>query len=440
MKRQNRKKRRNRKYKPGGNIKAKPIYDPFPKAGLVKQYEPYIRKVVGEFAKHYRRVSHQDFLFRAVELAHAAEKTFKPELGFDFSTYLGGFARNGRLKELHRLHDSLEKEDGVEIYRTEEDVAHEKAEEDGEPTDPVNFAGGGNGVRLLFDLQWWEALLSDIACHFEGAIGPMFQKTTIHGVDEGTREPISPAATPGKDGRRHQPKWPAPTPKAFDKVKDKFNQVVPLVWPTAKRVHRLKLGLQLGQSDNARAAHGRISRDLPHVVKQHPPSSSLIGWIKAVIDHLVRRQREADDEAQKRLAGDHSPTFLEAARNWIDVKFYKGRRSPRFLPKFMPMARLDDAYSHHDDDGEWKRSLHDTIAAGRDAMELEQQKQAALEEAAAIRPKLKNRSDIDMLDSLVARLRGDAEGGLSEIAKEIGITKGAASKVVVRLKKAVGRK
>jgi DNA-binding MarR family transcriptional regulator len=73
-------------------------------------------------------------------------------------------------------------------------------------------------------------------------------------------------------------------------------------------------------------------------------------------------------------------------------------------------------------------------------MELEQQKQAALEEAAAIRPKLKNRSDIDMLDSLVARLRGDAEGGLSEIAKEIGITKGAASKVVVRLKKAVGRK
>ena len=200
MKRQNRKKRRNRRHRPlEGNIKAKPIYDPFPKDGLVKQYEPYIRKVVGEFAKHYPRVSHQDFLFRAVELAHAAEKTFKPELGFDFSTYLGGFARDGRLKELHRLHDKLEKDDGVEIYRTEEDIAHEKVEEDGEPTDPVNFAGGGNGVRLLFDLQWWEALLSDIACHFEGAIGPMFQKTNIHGVDEGTREPVSPAASPGKD-------------------------------------------------------------------------------------------------------------------------------------------------------------------------------------------------------------------------------------------------
>jgi hypothetical protein len=405
---------------------------------LVKQYEPYIRKVVGEFAKHYRRVSHQDFLFRAVELAHAAEKTFKPELGFDFSTYLGGFARDGRLKELHRLHDKLEKEDGVEIYRTEEDIAHEKAEEDGEPTDPVNFAGGGNGVRLLFDLQWWEALLSDIACHFEGAIGPMFQKASAHPVDEGVQEPSTSVTPQKKEGRRLQPKWPAPTRKAFDKVKDKFNQVVPLVWPTAKRVHRLKLGLQLGQGDNARAAHERISADLPQVVKQQPPTSTLIGWIKAAIDHLVRRQREADDEAQKRLVGDHSPTFFEAARNWIDVKFYKGRKPPRFLPQYMPMARLDDAYSN--DDGEGKRSYHDTIAAERAAKGLDEEMKEVLGMAAAIRPRLTNKNDIAMLDALEARLRGDAEGGLSVVAKEIGITKGAASKVVTRLKKAINQK
>jgi hypothetical protein len=49
-----------------------------------------------------------------------------------------------------------------------------------------------------------------------------------------------------------------------------------------------------------------------------------------------------------------------------------------------------------------------------------------------------NKSDIAMLDSLMARLRGDAEGGLTAIAKEIGITKGAASKVAQRLKKRVG--
>jgi len=237
-----------------GNIKDDPAYDPFPKTGLVKQFEPYIRKVVGEFAKAYPRVRHQDFLFRAVELALAAEKTFRPELG-SFATYLGDFSHDGRLKELHRLHDKLEKEDGIEIYRTAEDLAHEKAEEEGEPTDPVNFAGGGNGVRLLFDLQWWEALLSDIVRHIDP--GPMFRKT-----------------------------------------------VAPLEWPTTKLRHRLKLGLQLHQTDDAPAVHERISRDLPHVVRQQPRNQTLMGWIRAVIDHLIRRQREATNEAEKRLTGD----------------------------------------------------------------------------------------------------------------------------------------
>ena len=46
-------KRRNRR---PGNIKNNPLYDPFPKAGLVKQYEPYIRKVVGQFAKAIRDI------------------------------------------------------------------------------------------------------------------------------------------------------------------------------------------------------------------------------------------------------------------------------------------------------------------------------------------------------------------------------------------------
>jgi hypothetical protein len=46
-----------KKYKPfEGNIKAEAAYDPFPKTGLVKQFGPYIRKVVGEFANAYPRV------------------------------------------------------------------------------------------------------------------------------------------------------------------------------------------------------------------------------------------------------------------------------------------------------------------------------------------------------------------------------------------------
>ena len=280
------------------NVKDDPAYDPFPKTGLVKQFEPYIRGVVDDFGKHYPDIRRQDFLFRAVELAIVAERTFKPERGFSFATYLGGLKSRGRLKELHRLHDQQEAADSVSIYRTEEDLAHEKAEEEGEPTDPINFAGGGNGVRLLFDLQWWEARLSDL--------------------------------------------------------------IRAVAWPTTEKRHRLKLGTQLRKSDNAIEAHKRISADLPHVIRQQPPTPELMGWIRALVDHLIRRQREADAEAEKRRVGDHSPTFLEAIRNAVDVKFYKGRKPPRFLPKWMPMARLDDMWSHNQEEGD---SLHDTVAS-----------------------------------------------------------------------------
>jgi hypothetical protein len=350
--------------------------------------------------------------YSAIELAHAAEKTFKPELGFSFATCLGGFARDGRLKELHRLRDQQEKAEGVEIYRTKQDLAHEEAQEAGEPTAPVNFAGGGNGARLLFDLQWWEALLSDIVGHVAPGPAYRFQRWL-----SGT--PIRPAEGP---------------------IVPRTNgtQLIEGHIPTAKLVHRLKLGTQLGEGVDALGAQARISESLPQVLKQQPPGQTLIGWLMAVVDHLVRRQREADSESEKRRAGDHSPTFLEALRNAIDVKFYKGRKPPRYLPQYRPMARLDDAYSHQDE--AWKTNLHDTIEGEKAAKSFEEEMREALAQAAIIRPKLTNKSDIAMLDSLVARLRGDATGGLTAIAKDIGITKGAASKVAGRLRKAVGRK
>jgi hypothetical protein len=385
-----------------GNIKATPLFDPFPTSGLVKQFEPFIKKWVARFLKQYPRLDRQDVMFRAVELAHAAELTFKPELGFSFATHVGY-----RLRELHRLHKQLEAAEGVEIYRTKEDLAHEEAEEAGEPTAPVNFAGGGNGPRLTFDLQWWEALLSDVVRHITS--GPAYRlQRWLSG------SPIRPAEGPI-------------VPRANG------TQLIEGHIPTAKRVHRVKLGTQLGDGVDAIGAQARISESLPQVLKQQPPSPTLIGWIKAVIDHHVRRQRETDSEAEKRLAGDHSPTFLDALRNAVDVRFYKGRRSPRFLAKYMPMARLDDAYSHQDGDSDWKTSLHDTIAGERAAKSYEQECREALKKAAAIRPTLTNKNDVAMLDALVARLNGNAVGGLTAIAKDIGITKGAASKVARRL-------
>jgi hypothetical protein len=56
-----------RKLKRGrGNIKPELAYDPFPKAGLVKQYEPFIRKHVGEFCRRYPGLLRDDVLSEAI--------------------------------------------------------------------------------------------------------------------------------------------------------------------------------------------------------------------------------------------------------------------------------------------------------------------------------------------------------------------------------------
>jgi len=90
--------RRNRKSKGPGNVAAAAAYDPFPKSGLVKQYEPFIRKHVREFCAGYPGLQYETALCWAVERAIAAEKKFKPTLGNDFSTFLRPY-----LKRLHRL-------------------------------------------------------------------------------------------------------------------------------------------------------------------------------------------------------------------------------------------------------------------------------------------------------------------------------------------------
>lgn len=45
------KKWRRGKKRQRGNIKGDPAYDPFPKTGLVKDFEPYIRIVAVEFCQ-----------------------------------------------------------------------------------------------------------------------------------------------------------------------------------------------------------------------------------------------------------------------------------------------------------------------------------------------------------------------------------------------------
>ena len=63
-----------------GNIQNEPEYDPFPPTGLVREYEPFIRKRVTTFYRAYPAVSRREALAEAVKIAVEVEAKFKPEL------------------------------------------------------------------------------------------------------------------------------------------------------------------------------------------------------------------------------------------------------------------------------------------------------------------------------------------------------------------------
>lgn len=143
-----------KKHKLGaGNIKDEPAYDPFPKDGLVKKFEPFIRKKAGEWHKKYRWLRYDEILFELVQIALRAGPKFKPELGYQFSTFLEPyFQRIHRYAErelrLQRLNVSIL--DGGFQEAQEDEEAKEAKTPDGV------FYAGPNGPRFTLDFQWME--------------------------------------------------------------------------------------------------------------------------------------------------------------------------------------------------------------------------------------------------------------------------------------------
>jgi hypothetical protein len=70
-----------------GNIKDDPAYDPFPKSGPIKDYDPLIRDKVAKFCKLYPHARRGDVL-NAVLLAQKALDRFDPAQGNKFGTLL----------------------------------------------------------------------------------------------------------------------------------------------------------------------------------------------------------------------------------------------------------------------------------------------------------------------------------------------------------------
>jgi hypothetical protein len=133
------------------NVKPARAYDPFPREGLVKAFEPFIRKEVEEYCKQYRHVPGTDMLIEAVRLATLAEARFKPALGNSFSTFV-----HYRLKELHRFAENHSGGQSVP-YETAAARALREAAEAGGPIEPMQLGGGS--TPMLFDWQWMRSLL-----------------------------------------------------------------------------------------------------------------------------------------------------------------------------------------------------------------------------------------------------------------------------------------
>jgi hypothetical protein len=134
------------------NMKPERVFNPFPREGRVKAYEPFIRKEVEEYCKRYPHVPRTDMLIEAVRLAVLSEARFKPALGNDFSTFV-----HYRLKELHRFAENYSGGQSVP-FETAASRALRKAAEAGGPIEPMQL-GGGNGAPMLFDWQWMRSLL-----------------------------------------------------------------------------------------------------------------------------------------------------------------------------------------------------------------------------------------------------------------------------------------
>jgi hypothetical protein len=166
--------------------------------------------------------------------------------------------------------------------------------------------------------------------------------------------------------------------------------------------------------------------ELRPILSERRPDPWLKGVFTAALDHLLRRQREADAEAEKRAVGDHSPSFFEAERV-ADMQFLGARQPPKFAPEYIAMLSFDEVGAI-DDDGS-HLSLHETIPAS--------QAQRQHEIGDAIKTIDEGRQFMSRVENIAADVAEETIRGapysLASLADRLGMTKSGASKVLDRM-------
>jgi hypothetical protein len=112
------------------NIQPAAEPDPWPRHGLAAKYKPFILKRIRPFLENNRQLNRNEVITDAIRIAWEASRTFKQDLGYDFSTLLRHWLPN-RLYDIYRIEKSQRLETEMEL--------------------PVAFLGGGNGAGLILD-------------------------------------------------------------------------------------------------------------------------------------------------------------------------------------------------------------------------------------------------------------------------------------------------
>jgi DNA-directed RNA polymerase specialized sigma subunit len=152
-------------------------------------------------------------------------------------------------------------------------------------------------------------------------------------------------------------------------------------------------------------------------------SETFRGWMRACLDHFIRRYREADQEAAN---ADYKPVFLEADRATVEVKLARPRRMERPLNTHVRPVSLDQPITTVDADGpNDPLTLKDIIAdtdrtGGVDTLK---------DKADALLPRLKG-NERAVFEAL---LTGDPTTTQRDIAKATGLAEGAVSKILRRI-------
>jgi hypothetical protein len=121
--------------------------------------------------------------------------------------------------------------------------------------------------------------------------------------------------------------------------------------------HRVVFGFRAYRAMNVLRLADRL-QELRGILWGRRPNAAVFA---AAVDHLVRRQREDDDEAEKRKLGDYSPTILNAAPV-TSLQFPTPRQLPLLMPTRMAHVSLDTGGAGLDEDGN-RISLHEILKA-----------------------------------------------------------------------------